>query len=274
MTERHTVVFTDLDGTLLDHSDYSFSAAEPALERLHQLAVPWVLNTSKTRAELMSLKQRLNNPWPLIVENGAAVVIPAGGAIDGMEDCHRVDGLACYEFAPRRERVLELIHGWRYSHCFDFSGFADWDEHELSDIAGLPVSDARLALNRNYSEPILWQDSEEQYQRFLDMLAAEGLQALSGGRFIHIMGQCDKGTAMRWLAPRLIAADSQPRVIALGDSDNDLAMLQAADIAVIVRRPHRPPLAVADAQGKVIVTDDVGPLGWNNTLLSLLSDAD
>ncbi len=70
MTERHTVVFTDLDGTLLDHNDYSFSAAEPALERLQQLAVPWVLNTSKTRAELMSLKQRLNNPWPLIVEVG------------------------------------------------------------------------------------------------------------------------------------------------------------------------------------------------------------
>lgn len=274
MTERNTVVFTDLDGTLLDHNDYSFSAAEPALQRLQQLAVPWVLNTSKTRAELMSLKQRLNNPWPLIVENGAAVVIPAGGAISGMEDCQRVDGLACYEFAPRRERVLDAIHGWRDTLGFDFSGFADWDEYELGNIAGLPVGDARLALNRNYSEPILWQDSEEQYQRFLDMLAVEGLQALSGGRFIHIMGQCDKGAAMRWLAPRLIAADSQPRVIALGDSDNDLAMLRAADVAVIVRRPHRPPLDVVDAQGEVIITEEVGPLGWNNTLLSLLSNAD
>lgn len=273
MTERHTVVFTDLDGTLLDHDNYSFAAAAPALQRLHDLAVPWVLNTSKTRAELMSLKQRLNNPWPVIVENGAAVVIPAGGAIAGMEDCDRVDGLACYEFAPRREQVLTVIHGWRQQQDVDFCGFADWDEHELSDISGLPLDDARLALNRNYSEPILWQDSDDAYQDFLDMLAEHDLQALSGGRFIHIMGQCDKGTAMRWLAPRLIAADSEPRVVAFGDSDNDLAMLQAADIAVVVRRPHRPPLDVVGARGEVVITEDVGPLGWNNTLLALLDKA-
>ena len=30
------VVFTDLDGTLLDHDDYSFEAARPALAQLEE----------------------------------------------------------------------------------------------------------------------------------------------------------------------------------------------------------------------------------------------
>lgn len=39
---RHMyLVFTDLDGTLLDHDTYSWEAARPALDRLKRQQVPW-----------------------------------------------------------------------------------------------------------------------------------------------------------------------------------------------------------------------------------------
>ena len=46
------LVFTDLDGTLLDHHDYSYDAALPTLRRLKKANIPLIFNTSKTAAEV------------------------------------------------------------------------------------------------------------------------------------------------------------------------------------------------------------------------------
>ena len=72
------VVFTDLDGTLLDHHSYSWRAALPAMERLAANGIPLVLNSSKTAAEMRELQRAMGLRAPFIAENGAAVVIPAG----------------------------------------------------------------------------------------------------------------------------------------------------------------------------------------------------
>ncbi len=45
---RPTLVFTDLDGTLLNHDDYSWEAARPALEELQRQSIPLILVSSKT----------------------------------------------------------------------------------------------------------------------------------------------------------------------------------------------------------------------------------
>ena len=46
------LVFTDLDGTLLDHRIYSFEDALPALDFCRKTHVPVILISSKTRAEM------------------------------------------------------------------------------------------------------------------------------------------------------------------------------------------------------------------------------
>lgn len=43
------ILFSDLDGTLLDHDTYDWSPAQPALKQLAALEVPLVLTSSKTR---------------------------------------------------------------------------------------------------------------------------------------------------------------------------------------------------------------------------------
>jgi predicted mannosyl-3-phosphoglycerate phosphatase (HAD superfamily) len=45
------VIFTDLDGTLLDDSSYSFEPAHEALAEVRIRKIPLILCTSKTRAE-------------------------------------------------------------------------------------------------------------------------------------------------------------------------------------------------------------------------------
>jgi len=75
---RELILFTDLDGTLLDHDNYSFSSALEAIECLNALKIPWILNSSKTLSELLGLRTQLRQKHPVIVENGAGVAIPIG----------------------------------------------------------------------------------------------------------------------------------------------------------------------------------------------------
>ena len=70
------LIFTDLDGSLLDHNTYSFAPAAELLLELEQQQIPVIPVTSKTRAEVMALRQTLHNEHPFIIENGAAICIP------------------------------------------------------------------------------------------------------------------------------------------------------------------------------------------------------
>ncbi|RPH76966.1 MAG: hypothetical protein EHM80_13515, partial [Nitrospiraceae bacterium] len=72
------IVFTDLDGSLLDGTTYSYKAAIPALTALREQGIPLVMVSSKTRAEMEPIRQRLNLHDPFIVENGGAVFVPHG----------------------------------------------------------------------------------------------------------------------------------------------------------------------------------------------------
>lgn len=267
---RPSLVFTDLDGTLLDHYSYSFEEAVPALSLLLRRGIPWVLNSSKTAAEMAALRQRLGNSYPYIVENGAAVIFPGaspGGLVES--EWGRVKRLA-----RRREEFLAPLAQWREAHSGAYIGFSDLNAPKLCELTGLSRKEAELALQREYSEPILWRGDGEQWQDFVRLLAGLGLRAQRGGRFVHISDHCDKGRAMQWLAPQLIPGECAPRIIALGDGGNDIAMLRLADEAVLIRSPSGELPDLGDMAGKLVLTEEVGPRAWNRAILALFGEDD
>jgi HAD superfamily hydrolase (TIGR01484 family) len=71
------IIFTDLDGTLLD-SDYSFRKALPALKMIKAEAVPLVLCSSKTKMEIEQIRKKMTNSYPFISENGGGIYVPKG----------------------------------------------------------------------------------------------------------------------------------------------------------------------------------------------------
>jgi mannosyl-3-phosphoglycerate phosphatase len=75
-TTPKLVIFTDLDGCLLDRETYSFEPAQAALRLIREKEIPLILVSSKTRVEIEEYRRRLKNGHPIVSENGGAVFIP------------------------------------------------------------------------------------------------------------------------------------------------------------------------------------------------------
>lgn len=264
------LVFTDLDGTLLDHHTYDFGPALPAISLLNKRSIPWVLNTSKTLAELVDLRISLNNHHPMIVENGGGIAMPPCYPLSDVTCDGLSHGFQLKTIGTNRTGILDTLS--ELHHNFVFTGFNDMSVAELVNVTGLSSIQAKQAMERKFSEPILWQDTQQKLDEFTELLATRSLRLLRGGRFIHVIGNCDKGTAMEWLSSRY--RDTKPKIktIALGDGENDIAMLKQADIQVIIRSSvNEAPLLPASYEA--IITDQIGPKGWNAALLTLLNAA-
>lgn len=251
------IVFTDLDGSLMEHETYSIEPARPALEELTARSIPLILNSSKTAAEMATIQELLDLRCPFICENGAAMHSDTNDIV---------------EFGPRRETWLDEVHELRTRHNYSFRGFTDWSSTEISALTGLTNSQAEQAKTRFYSEPILWRDSESALQKFQTQLQKMNLRLLQGGRFQSIQGSYDKSDAMR-----SIVVDEQEEnrqqpfvIVALGDSPNDTAMLNAANIAVIIKSAKSGLIHCPEPQ-KLIHTKLPGPAGWNEAIFDILT---
>ncbi|CAI8412093.1 MAG: Glucosyl-3-phosphoglycerate/mannosyl-3-phosphoglycerate phosphatase [Gammaproteobacteria bacterium] len=99
---------------------------------------------------------------------------------------------------------------------------------------------------------------------------SEGLRLLRGGRFIHLMGDTDKSLAQRWLANQFrLSHQKDYRVVALGDSQNDVQMLADADFPVLVRS-NRHDFPRVDTDADIYRTRRVGPSGWYEAIKSIV----
>lgn len=248
------MVFSDLDGTLLDHETYSWEPAAAEIERLARHRIPLILSSSKTDAEMRQLSHAMNLRQPMIIENGGAIAWP-----------DTQDGYTIEKIGRPREEIVAHAHNLRDRHGYRFSGFSDWQADDLATHAGLDPETAALSLDRHATEPILWHDSDERFTAFAAALASHGIRTIRGGRFIHLMGEFDKVTGMRRIAARI--ADPSGRAwksIALGDSPNDAAMLEAADVAVHIRSPESSDLRIHSPC--LVQPACPGPHGWAHAM--------
>jgi mannosyl-3-phosphoglycerate phosphatase family protein len=257
------LVFTDLDGSLLDHNSYSFEPARAMLDRLEALSIPVIPNTSKTRAELFSLRRALGNRHPFIVENGAAVFIPVGYFPERPARTVERDGFWVHQASRPRAEWLALLAQLEADFGEEYDSFHRAGVKGIVEMTGLGEDAARLANQREYSEPVRWLGSEDRRQAFIRALAAHGAKALQGGRFLAVSGDCDKGRALQWLSRVFADQAGVDRVdtLAIGDSGNDVAMLAAADTALLIRSPAHDFPALERGEG-VIRSAAFGPEGW------------
>ncbi len=267
--DTNLLIFTDLDGCLLDHRDYSDKPAQPLLNRLSTLDIPVVPATSKTESELIHLRRRWANGHPFIVENGAAVYIPEGYFPDQPKDCRKQGEFWVKSFTRPRQHWLSLIER---TGCTEdqYQTFADSNVDGIADLTGLDRDSAARASERLYGEPVAWRGTERERERFVAELEQMDANVVKGGRFLHVSGDCDKGKAMTWLINQYVQTSGHPLTsIAIGDSQNDTGMLESADIAIVIPSPTPNPPQLKQ-QKNIVTAFHQGPTGWAESLSSVL----
>lgn len=249
MSGRPVVVFTDLDGTLLDHDTYLPGPARDAVDRLREAGFLVVACSAKTRAEQRRLVPSLGLSPAFVAENGGAVVLWEGfpQTRAGDEQILRI-GL------PYPEIRLELKQAAAAAGV-EVSGYGDVSVAEVAARTGLDQGAAARAREREHSETFWIVRGDPAALR--GELGARGLRMVQGSRFWTAQGPHDKGTAIR----RVLSLYPEPPMsFALGDAPNDLEMLAAVDRPMLVERPGG---GWADiALDGITRLEGSGPRGW------------
>ncbi|MEA2040511.1 MAG: HAD-IIB family hydrolase [Thermodesulfobacteriota bacterium] len=266
------IVFTDLDGTLLDKYTYEWKEAVPALDLCKRLNIPVVLTSSKTRTEINSLRSALSISAPFISENGGGIFVPDDTFEDLPPGGFFDKGLWKWSLGLPYSHVVKALREIREEIGLNVLGFSDMSIKEISDLTGLGPEASRLATLREYDEPFVIVDEKSHDMKVLyDAAARRGLTVIPGGRFYHLQGNNDKGHAIRMVVSWYRKYHSHVVSIALGDSPNDFPMLEQVDFPVLIRS-QRDPVKLTRRIPRLMHTSEMGPKGWNAAVLDILSN--
>lgn len=293
------LIFTDLDGTLLDFETYEPGPASEALAACRRTGVPVIPCTSKSAVEVISLRQKMDLDTPFIVENGAAIYLPPeepiANAAEKLADVHgwdidRKDLFLRLILGKSRKELVEELSAIAGELDLNIHGLSDMTRAEVSEWTGLGPVSADAAMIREFSEPFLILRegkvvSGEERMAILESLqnasSRRDLTCLLGGRFFHLLGRHTKGSAVEraiecyqaFYREQEAAAGSDGPVLiktmALGDAHNDAEMLAVADFPVLVRRPDGRHAEGIQLPG-LYMAEGTGPEGWREAVMKRL----
>jgi mannosyl-3-phosphoglycerate phosphatase len=174
------VVFTDLDGTLLDSSTYSFEAAREALDELRDRSILVVLVSSKTRAEIEPLRSGLRNEHPFIVENGGTVVVPSAYFPFELAAATTHDQYALVELGTSYSVLRRALKEIERELGVELRGYGDMSLEEIVTRTGLSRPEAELAMQRHYDEPFVVDHERCPLEALTQAVTAHGLCLTTG----------------------------------------------------------------------------------------------
>jgi mannosyl-3-phosphoglycerate phosphatase family protein len=265
---RQIIVFTDPDGTLLEHRTHPCVPHCEALRLVSDREVPIVLCSSRTRAELELVQQEFHFRHPFISENGGAVYVPRG--YFSSSDPAEVSGYHVLAFGGPHQHVVDALRRTAAALGIDVRGFNGMSVEEVANECGLSLADARLAQLREYDEPFRIVASDAAVQsRLLNGLRRVGLRCVDRGAFHHVAFGADVGRALRAVAS--LYRQQRGDIFTVGVASgltNDSSLLREVDLPIIVRNPQVDVSRVLRKVSMARVTTKPGALGWDEAILS------
>jgi mannosyl-3-phosphoglycerate phosphatase len=259
------IVFTDIDGTLMDIYSGNFEGTDLLVRKFTRMGIPIILCSAKTRSEQEHIRDKLGLSDPFIIENGGAVVIP-DGYFDDFEIVPHTgkNGYSLIEIGGHSNEIRKELAKIREELQINFKGTSDMTLDEISKRVRIPLPFAKRMSKREYGETILEIDPSD-LNKLAKVCKRIGLKVIHGGRYTDITQGNDKGKATRVLID-LFKRKYQPKgtiFIGLGDSENDLPMLRLMDIPVLVQRANG---SWCDSRLKNLLrSTGIGPKGWKNS---------
>jgi len=277
LAPRH-LIFTALDGALIDPRTDAFAGAEESLSELERRKIPFVLLTSRTRDEIEPIRRKLGHNHPFVTENGGGIFFPDGYfslKIPGVVRTARYLSIALGR--PYAE-VCEALDDIAEESAVGVAGFHHMNLREVAENTGLRSRSAELARAREFDEPFYFtSDDDRAITRFVEAAHERGFDTRRGPTFWHLSAGCDAARAVRTLAQLFRqAARSKLRLVGIGAGEDDLPWLREVDQAILLpgsRGPDRPSKGIeaAPSRRKAMVKSELpGPAGWNEAILNII----
>lgn len=259
-----TIIFTDLDGTFLNHDNYSFEESKEALQKIAHNNIPLIFTTSKTATEVEILQKKVGISEPFIVENGAALFIPCGYQKFNLDFLKDLNDKKVLIFGKTYSQILNFYN--LYKEEFGMLGFSDMSDQDVCALTGLSSEDVHYAKKRDFTEPFILKESSK-LQRLENLAATYNIKITQGGRFFHLIGEKqDKGIAVKKSIELFEQLYKQKiNSIALGDGKNDISMLKVVMIPIVIQNYKGEYVELN--QKNIQKSSFQGSKGWNEMVL-------
>jgi mannosyl-3-phosphoglycerate phosphatase len=273
LAPRH-LIFTALEGALLDPRTGSFAAAEEALSEIDRHHIPLVLVTSRTRNEIEPLRRKLGHAHPFITESGGGIFFPDGYFNLKIPDAKRAGRYLCVALGRPYKEVCAALDDIAEQSGVGVAGFHHMSVKEIAENTGLRPRDAELARSREFDEPFFFTSANEQgIAHFVAKAAEHGFHTRSGQTFWHFSCGCDGARAVRLLTKLFRDATRiKFRAVGIGPAAEELPWLRAVDHTVLLGGPG----ADSEHPDSIQPTNSghgsaLGPAGWNASILNIIS---
>lgn len=258
------IVFTDIDGTLLDHNTYSYEKSLPGISILKEKNVPLVMVSSKTFDEMKLLHQELTLDSPFVFENGGGIARLEGGEYD-----YEIIGEDIDKLIKMRDLISDVME------C-KIKLLPEMTIQEIVDYTGLSQEKARFSTMRKASLPFVMLEDKKIGVKNLNIInetmKKDKLFITKGGRFFHCSSiGSNKGNAMKRVLDIYKEKNDKKKIItvALGDSENDIPMLNLVDFPFLVRKHDGS--VIETGNDKIKITQEIGPTGFTEAMKKIFS---
>ncbi len=260
------IVFSDLDGTILDFNTYSYDDALEGINLLRDNGAPLIPVSSKTFIEMKSLHRELKLTYPFIFENGGGIAFPEDS---GNGEDYRIElfGVGT-DILKEKLNILRDIVGTPIKALFEM------DIDEVVERTNLSQKSAELVKKRITSIPFVPVESECKID--LDdtnvRLKEYDIVITKGGRFYHFSSiGANKGNAVKKVIDYIRDVYNVDTIVSIGigDSENDIPMLKAVDIPYLVRKHDD---TIIETDMRVTTTKGIGPRGFTEAMKLVFSE--
>ena len=228
MNANHKVlIFTDLDGSLLDRDTFKFDKISKYIKDLISKGIFIIPNSSKTKNEIDSFNKELDEDLPFIVENGAAIY-----------NLNLINASFPEKISLSRE-ISEILDIFNNKISKKYKSKCKFIKNLISDkqlqIFGQSKEKVKLSMKREYSIPLLYDGSKAEKVDLIKSVNNAGLSLHEGGRLINLCDKISKSQAMKHVVKIFKKISKEELItVGVGDNFNDLDMLKNSDIPCLV----------------------------------------
>ena len=257
MKKKQIVIFTDLDGTLLDKNTFKFDKIEKYFRELILKDIIIIPNSSKTEAELIDFNKQYNLNLSFIAENGSS--------IHGLNFIHK--NLPKKILLSKTSDEIYKIYKQNITPYLKkkITFILNLKSKEQEEIFSLPLDKMTLAIKRNHSLPIIFNGNETEKNEFNKIMNDSGLTIQTGGRIMNICDNVNKSKAISRTV-ELINTEINDQIVTIGvgDNQNDIEMLRHTDYACLVKNDNFDSSLINIEN--LIKSSEPSPQGWADVI--------